>query len=192
MMASRLRSVARLHAAERLAISLIRSASGTGDAIPESFLRLAKSASGSGRVILPMEARRLSDDEKILIGWITMFQRGRGSEIVREDAELAASLRECAQWLTAMGLHLPFYCTVRIPAFTGKLTIGHADSRFEGTTLSHASLKAMAADFARNRGVVSARDLKGIGVSRQYVSLLCKQGVLRRIGFAIYGPPAAP
>ncbi|WP_343286147.1 type IV toxin-antitoxin system AbiEi family antitoxin domain-containing protein [Mesorhizobium loti] len=52
------------------------------------------------------------------------------------------------------------------------------------------SLRDRAAALARNRGEVRTRDFTDIGIPRCYLSRMCEDGLLVKVGYGRYRPTA--
>nr|WP_250889220.1 type IV toxin-antitoxin system AbiEi family antitoxin domain-containing protein [Mesorhizobium sp. dw_380] len=48
------------------------------------------------------------------------------------------------------------------------------------------SLRQRAVALARERGVVRTRDLTNIGIPRRYLTRMCNEGLLIKVGYGIY------
>lgn len=48
------------------------------------------------------------------------------------------------------------------------------------------SLRARAVELAKRNGIVRTKDLEAIGVPRQYPPMMCREGLLIRIGYGVY------
>ena len=48
------------------------------------------------------------------------------------------------------------------------------------------SLRERAIDLAKRRGTVRTKDLEAVGVPRQYPPMMCKEGLLIRVGYGVY------
>nr|WP_283418775.1 type IV toxin-antitoxin system AbiEi family antitoxin domain-containing protein [Sphingopyxis sp. Geo48] len=48
------------------------------------------------------------------------------------------------------------------------------------------SLRERAIDLARRSGTVRTKDLEAVGVPRQYPPMMCREGLLIRVGYGVY------
>lgn len=48
------------------------------------------------------------------------------------------------------------------------------------------SLRERAIELAKRRGTVRTKDLEAIGIPRQYPPMMCKEGLLIRVGYGVY------
>lgn len=48
------------------------------------------------------------------------------------------------------------------------------------------SLRERAIDLAKRRGTVRTKDMEAVGVPRQYPPMMCREGLLIRVGYGVY------
>ncbi|WP_143043360.1 type IV toxin-antitoxin system AbiEi family antitoxin domain-containing protein [Sphingopyxis sp. YR583] len=48
------------------------------------------------------------------------------------------------------------------------------------------SLRERAIDLAKRSGTVRTKDLEAVGVPRQYPPMMCREGLLIRVGYGVY------
>lgn len=119
----------------------------------------------------------VSDGEIQLIGRLAAAQRQEvrlGQNDVADDR-----LLRCALLLREAGLWLPL-----AQASVGADATAHAPRNVYAG--DGGLMRARAISLARSRQVASTSDFIGIGVSRQYVSRLCKDGLLERVRHGWY------
>lgn len=128
----------------------------------------------------------LSQDEILLLTSLAAMQR-RGCLTVSSDLcpDLIETLRQCATALAEAGARLPFRGFAphaMIERQQGPLESGGLDARTQNSVLRvrDRSVAANALEMVRERELVSTREFERAGISRQYLSLLCKKGYLTR------------
>lgn len=126
----------------------------------------------------------VSDGEIQLIGRLAAAQRQEVRLSQNDVADDRYRLLRCALLLREAGLWLPLAQT----------SVG-TDATARAPRNAYAGvgglMRARAISLARSRQVASTSDFIGIGVSRQYVSRLCKDGLLERVRHGWYraAPP---
>ena len=174
-MACRPFKLARLSPAERHAITLLRG--GPCDhQVERAFALLRGEVATAGYSVQPLESAYVGPHELRLLGWLVLLQRQRPNHPANIDPRLRANLARCARFLDAAGIWLPYGGALR-----AEVHDRGADAYSDPQTP-----RARACEFVRQRGCVRAFELKVIGMSREYIKSLCKQGMLRRAGFGIY------
>lgn len=176
---------------ERIVIEMMRSAA-AGGAADAGFAALVREARLAGMRILPSRAPFLTGDEVRLIGWVAYRQREWEVSLPLAPDAIDAAAERCAEALKARRLRLPFLSVQRLAFVAGGAT-GAEDPALAPPAAAPApragSLRAAAVSLARQRTNVHARELKRAGISRQYLSRLCKAGVLIRTGYGFYRAP---
>lgn len=170
--------------AERIVIELIRgAAAGAGDT---PFAALAREAAAVGMRILGPKAPFLTADEIALVGWIAYRQREWELSVEVAPAAIDDAAQACADVLTARNLRLAFLSVQRLSFLPGA-----APTSATATQLppGNGGLRARALSLVRGRPGVQARELRQAGISRQYLSRLCKAGILVRTGYGLYRAP---
>lgn len=61
-----------------------------------------------------------------------------------------------------------------------------ADLKIARTRVSQISLRERAAELAASRLTVRTKEFEAIGVPRQYMTMMCEEGILERVGFGLY------
>jgi len=147
----------------------------------DAFSNLADIARQRGAVIFASESPFVGDAEIEILTHIAAAQRQEGRALARVDSMEFDALLRCATVLREAGIWLPLAAS----AGSSRQRIGG------GTFASHRfakdeAVRARALSLARSREVASTEEFAAIGVSRQYVSRLCKDGYLQRVRYGWY------
>lgn len=144
-----------------------------------------------------------SDDELRLLGWLALFQRRRPDRLAGVDPRLEEALANAASAVGALGAQwaLPYQAVLRAgflnqavaakrPAGSGAQLSRAANSAPHRHSAGRSSpLRDKAVAHVRSAGRVPTADLYRIGLSHQYLSLLCRKGVLIRVRDGYYEAP---
>lgn len=133
----------------------------------------------------------LSQDEILLLTSLAAMQR-RGCLTLHSalNSDLIETLQKCATALTEVSVRLPAKASINLdivaeperhPMETPRYNAYQQGSGFR-------SVGAIVLAMVRERGLVSTREFEAAGISRQYLSLLCKKGSLRRFRHGWYAP----
>lgn len=141
----------------------------------------------------------LSRDEILLLTSLAAMQR-QHCHIVPSalGPDLIEALQRCAAALAEAGVRLPLKVIVSFnkigqPALPVVGPEGfNAAQRTAVRGVRNRSVAAVALGMVRERGLVSTREFEAAGVSRQYLSMLCNKGYLRRLRHGWYGPCLDP
>lgn len=169
------------------------------DALEESIHLLGRCMIEHGLAIYSPGSPCLSDGEAFALDWLALHQRPAISSPTANPGSLHDALRASARALREAGIRLP-PCTVAewpfVQADQGirrrsnpSRRAGEGISRQIGPQPTGASLKAQAIALVHSREIIPAADFYAIGISRQYLSLLCKLGYIGRAGFGRYRAP---
>lgn len=156
-------------------------------ATSEPLSALAVSALAAGYSFRPVAAPHISKDELRLVGWLALLQRERSDDPVIVDPVLLDELKRCATALKNAGFRLPYQAVLRA-GFIIDGQIGSA-GRDDEQPRPLNSLSAKAVAYARERGCVPTQAFGEIGVSRQHLSKLCRNGALLRVRHGFYRAP---
>lgn len=147
----------------------------------DAFSNLADMAQRRGAVIFARESPFVGDAEIEILTRIAAAQRlGRRAPSHGGGMECDALLR-CAMVLREAGIWLPLAASAggsRRQPERGALA-RHRFAKGE-------AVRARALSLARSRQVASTEEFAAVGVSRQYVSQLCKNGYLERVRYGWY------
>jgi hypothetical protein len=206
--------LARAGRAERHLIEALR-AFATGDdvslrsapIVADALRPLAMEARQAGYAIWPIGATYASADELKLVGWLALLQRERTCWLLDVDVVLADLLKRAATALKSQQ-QLPYKAVLRAEFAEDQagLNSDAAPDRLDNKLRTHLpvpratlamrdSVRERAVAYARKHGRVSTRDLNAIGLSRQYLSDLCRRGTFVRIRHGLYEaspPPTRP
>lgn len=184
------RLVARRTAQERQVIAALRGSLparlATVRGAQADFLGLAGKAVHQGLLCFAPQSPFVSDGEIALLDLLGNAQRQYPHQpglALPDDPDL---LLRCALLLRDVGLWLPQVqpAASRNPAAGRRPAGGHAGQG--------GLARARALSLARSRQVASTGDFINIGISRQYVSRMCKEGHLQRVRHGWYrATPAA-
>jgi hypothetical protein len=165
---------------------MMRVAAAEGHGADTALAALAREARLAGMRILAPKAPFLAEDEVRLIGWIAYRQREWELSAAIAPLGLDDAADACARALKAQGLRLPFLAVQRLGFVPGAEMGEAAGPHATLAPRRDGSLKAAALTLARQHPVLHARELRQAGISRQYLSRLCKAGLLIRTGYGFY------
>ncbi|NWK99031.1 hypothetical protein DM806_25915 [Sphingobium lactosutens] len=158
----------------------------------QAFASLIAFARNRGVAIFPPGARFISDGEVELLANLAAAQRQAGRAFVDVDEQEFEALLRCATVLLEAGIRLPM-------AGLQCVALGLPESEkmlFTRDRPATGIARARALSLVRSREVASTNEFFRIGVSRQYVSRLCKDGLIQRIRHGWYRampiPPRGP
>lgn len=155
--------------------------------VSKAFDRLASMARLCGLTIFPPDSRFVSDGEVELLSNLAAAQRLTGRPSITMDDRGLATLLPCSALLCEMGIRLPVAAlqTAASPPIGRQLALSARDHAANGM------VRARALSFVRTCAVASTDDFARIGVSRQSVSRLCRDGLIQRIRHGWYraAPP---
>lgn len=180
-------------APERLVIACLRGDLPSGPLLGlaganEIFARLAGIARQRNVEIYASPSPFISEGEISLLTCLATAQRSDVRFVAEIDATEIEALLNCALLLRECGIWLP----LSRPTNSGRCA-GHNEQSAERPAESPelGMVRARALSLARARHVASTREFAAAGVSRQYVSRLCKDGFLQRVRYGWYraAPP---
>lgn len=182
------RALARRNIHERLVIACLRGDRlcqfrGIDDA-PAAFAHLASVARASGMAIFAGHSPFVSDAEVALLTQIATAQRLEGSRRLRDDAPMAIAIMRCCAVLHDAGIRLSHSVHAN-DADEG----GYDDSLY---LRPRDTPRTRALSLARSFGITSTEQFLAAGISRQYVSRLCRDGYLLRIRHGWYRAAPTP
>jgi hypothetical protein len=151
--------------------------------VNEIFSRLANIARQHDIVIFASPSPFISDGEIVLLTRLATAQRSNVRISARIDATEFEALLNCALLLRDRGIWLPLH----LPMNGGRHA--YQDERSADRVIELPELgavRARALSLARSRHVASTGEFAAAGVSRQYVSRLCKDGFLQRVRYGWY------
>lgn len=131
----------------------------------------------------------LSQDEILLLTSLAAMQRRRCLTLHSAlNSDLIETLKKCAAALTEASVRLPAKASIvaepgRHPMETLRY---HAYQQSSGLCVRDHSVAAIVLAMVRERGLVSTREFEAAGISRQYLSMLCKKGSLKRLRHGWY------
>lgn len=146
-----------------------------------AFSNLADIARRRGAVIFARESPFVGDTEIEILTRIAAAQRQMGRVLPRTDSIEFDALLRCATVLREASIWLPLATS----AGNARQQAGckqFAPQRFA----KGEAVRARALSLARSRELASTEEFAAIGVSRQYVSQLCKNGYLERVRYGWY------
>ncbi len=199
----RLPLVSKLGTRERPTLRLLRGA-GRGGAAPatlDAFARLHARARECGAVIHDARSIYASENELCLLGLLAINQRSQLDFSCKVERRLRPALRACARCLTDEGLELGYNVALRLTVVADEKLVqnvrpmprdGPSDKsrRRESRCLSAPSSGdrslTEALVYVRLKGLVTSYDLQRLGLSRQVISQMCKNGVLRSLRTGVY------
>ncbi|MFD1103833.1 type IV toxin-antitoxin system AbiEi family antitoxin domain-containing protein [Sphingobium olei] len=155
-----------------------------------AFASLVTLARHRGVTIFPPDARFISDGEIELLANLAAAQRQACRTFATIDVNEFNALLQCAMVLRDAGIWLP------MAGLHGMAAVrpAHAErtERPEGRFVTGIA-RARALSLVRSREVASTDEFVQIGVSRQYVSQLCKDGYIQRVRHGWYrAAPSLP
>lgn len=175
------RLLARRTAPERQVIAALRGRLPARlSALPDAgsdFVALVDLAAQQGVHCFALQSPFVSDGEVELLALLGSAQRHALVGIRDDRKDAPERLLRCGLLLRDAGIWLPV-----AQAGTGKASSALSMPRPEQAGLA----RARALSLARSRQVASTGDFIGIGISRQYVSRLCKEGHLQRVRHGWY------
>ncbi len=183
------RILSRRSAPERQVIAYLRGdaacgpMSGTTDA-GAALSRLAELARQRDVVLFAPGSPFVSDGEVGLISRLATAQRSDIPMAAGIDTREYDSLLHCALLLRDAGLWLPLHGPGRGLRQRPSGAAAALERALEPQAPS--DVRARALSLARSRYVASTSEFAAAGVSRQYVSLLCKDGFLQRVRYGWY------
>lgn len=136
----------------------------------------------------------LSQDEILLLTSLAAMQR-RGLRAFRcaLDTGLMEVLRKCAAALAEAGVRIPIKAFARLDMIAQlerqsiEVPRSIAHPRNFALGIDDGSIGATVLAMLHERNLISTREFEAAGISRQYLSLLCKKGYLRRVRHGWYG-----
>ncbi len=159
------------------------------------FVALNRTAKALDLVIGEPASRFVHTDEKRLLSWLSLAQRGKLERNSPVLCALADILFECSGVLKATDCYLDHRNTVWFDAAaaSGGPLVRTEPSGTPSTPISarHSgaavqSLQSRIIQFVIEHGTAATRELNAIGASRQVVSTMRKKGTLRRIRHGLY------
>lgn len=195
-------SLSRLAPRERYVIGLFRGADPTATTgkLPALFHHLRLVGSAIGFRPAPLGCVYVTRHELIMLGILAGLQRPDPGMAIRISKVVYPVALACARELAHNGVYLTHATLARLAGLTEtceELSVSVVPIiKFPpkpprpSYPPSPGSLQAKALGFVRAQGHISSRDLAGLGVSRQVVSLMFKRGLLVRVRAGIY--QAAP
>jgi hypothetical protein len=191
-------SLARLTSRERYVIGLLRGAdpgSASGGLLA-LFDRLRTTAGELGFRPGPLTGAYASRQELCLLGCIAAMQRENPGVLLKISGAIRTPTLACARRLAFEGVHLNHASISRLSSMidackelsvsTAPLLQVRPRSQRRPLPPMPGSLQEKALTFVCSRGIASSRDLAALGVSRQVVSLMFKQGLLVRVRTGVY------
>lgn len=185
-----LHRLASLNPVERMAIDMIRriTVGEEPEADMAALAKLAVAVAAHGWTILPPHAPLLGSDEMALLGWLARHQRNRADFPDRLALDLEASFHLCATALSQRGWRLSRLMLHRLGTIEATMPTSVASTArlplepvLPGDGIRDAIVK-----LAARKPVMSARDLRRLGLWRPSVNRLCRAGVLVRAGVGHY------
>jgi hypothetical protein len=177
------RALARRNIHERLVIACLRgerlSQLRTIKDAPAAFAHLASVARASGMTLFAGHSPFVSDGEIALLTQIATAQRQEGSRRLRDDAPMAIAIMRCCAVLHDAGIWLSHNILAAV----------EDDSAY---ILPRETPRTRALSLAQSCGTTSTEQFLAAGISRQYVSRLCRDGYLQRIRHGWYRAAPAP
>ncbi|UXC90271.1 type IV toxin-antitoxin system AbiEi family antitoxin domain-containing protein [Sphingobium sp. RSMS] len=136
----------------------------------------------------------LSQDEILLLISLAAMQR-RSWRAFRcaLDPGLVEVLRKCAVALAEANVCMPIKAFARLDMIaqlgSPSIEVARSNAHPRNSTLDidDGSIGATVIAMLQERNLVSTREFEAAGISRQYLSLLCKKGYLRRVRHGWYG-----
>lgn len=185
-----LHRLASLTPVERMTIDMIRriAAGELPDPDMTALADLAGAVMSCGWTILPPHAPLLGSDEMALLGWLARHQRVRADFPDELEPRLEGAFHHCAVALAARGWRLSRQVLHRL----GTIEVTRPTSI---ASVSRLPIEPMAPNedvrdairkLAARKPVMSARDLRRLGLWRPSVNRLCRVGLLVRTGVGLY------
>lgn len=195
-MALRLSSLSRI---ERQTLACVRSLRFPAEApvcrsdfqICNAVRHMADQLAGTQLSIWHPGSMFLSQDEILLLTSLAAMQRRSCLTLHSAlNSDLIETLQKCAAALTEASVRLPVKASIvaepeRHPMETLR---HHAYQQSSGLCVRDRSVAAIVLAMVRERGLVSTREFEAAGISRQYLSMLCKKGSLKRLRHGWYAP----
>lgn len=181
---------------ERQALQLMR---GAGLPIADAdgravFARFADQLRRAGYTLNRAESPYVSNEERLLLGWLALLQRQRADHELT-TTQLPASgfvetLRDCASLLDRTGCRLDYRNVQRAWCRGGAVerttTAAPARGGAPVGTSGERTLQARVSRFVAESGPVTTLQLCSFGASRQVVSMMYKKGLLQRVRHGLY------
>ncbi|WP_168708663.1 type IV toxin-antitoxin system AbiEi family antitoxin domain-containing protein [Sphingobium sp. PAMC28499] len=178
-----------------------------GCALRRAFTALANEAALQRLVVFGPSSLFLSEDELTILSRLSQFQRPSKSGHWNIINPLQEKMQECALLIEVSIGRLPArpllpdeYDRRGRGCFEVQLISEEAlppkpaalkALRSAETRLAHTSHKARALAAVRQEGVVRTSDFGAMGISRQYIGVLCKSGDLERVSHGLYRLPTS-
>lgn len=146
-----------------------------------AFTDLSTIAKCQGVAIFSVESPFVSEGEILLLTQIATTQRLHGRALIQADTSLCNALFRCAVALKDAGIWLPRATLAEVASVSS--------SNPENLPMQfgrHGMARARALSLVRSREAASTEEFLSIGISRQYVSRLCKDGYLQRVRHGWY------
>jgi hypothetical protein len=190
-----------MHPLERSALMLLRGgAVQRSEHVRAAFNQLSDRLRAIGGIIHEVDAPFASADEISILALLAALQRPSMHMPDRLSVAFRPALTECAKGLTELGIRLPHGAILRRPAWelrspmedtiVAQIAIQPATERsiLPGDHWSERSQspRARALALAKARSFVRTSDFQAIGVSRQLVSNLRRDGLLVRARHGVY------
>lgn len=197
--ASPYRSIKLLSRAQAAVLALLRGDRLVTTRVPldplsrRAFPRLARNCVDSGLVFAEAGSSIASEDECLILAALAWTQKRRiGLKI---DAGLVRALRVCTESQAMSGKSLPLTRPMR-ELLEARDWVDRAEPlarqptpRSPVTKPRSESLRARAMAYAAGRPVISTAEFGRIGITRQYLSVICADGQLERIAYGRYRLP---
>lgn len=203
------RSLRSLSATEQAIVRLLRAEAGTLKSavqigtvcsIPVNCITdLANHLRTSKCCLAALSAPFITSDEQLALASVALLQRQSSKAVKFADAARRGALVRLADALDREGVRLPL-SQAALPILqdqgwidaqttVGPSGVSERRRKAEARPIAyvpHGTTKWKVVEYLREHPRASSSDLKALGTTRQYISLLCADGIIDRVGFGYY------
>ncbi len=163
----------------------------------EPFRALSDLCRARALCVAAATSRYVTPDEKLVLAGLAVQQRRSSAPIEFQWPGLGEILAECARSLIACGYRLTLnaaalfllrenWLIANPPAADRRTETDPARTRATPAAIREGTAKWEVIEHVRHREVVTSAELQALGITRQYISLLRKDGILERVSFGNY------
>lgn len=187
----RRRMLSRVREGDRMAVLMLRGAEMVGTAeMRRDFDVFREKLFNIGLQILEPDAVIFGEDERDVLGWLAAIQRKRVELAIESWRMATAEAQLCAEHLNRLGYRIDYHraMTAQGTNFSARLAeAGWEDVSSQPPTSDgrRAVLQAL-----RERGPMRTVELTALGISRQALSVMVRNNLIRRLRYGVYALPA--
>lgn len=172
---------------DRIAVALLRGSDAHGtEAIQANFKDFRDRLRDIGLQILEVDAVILGEDESHILGWLAALQRQRVEPAIESWRMATAEAQLCAGHLNRLGCRIDYHRVIQTQAtdFSSRLTDAGWENVLGPPSMSEGKKAILRA--LDEMGPMKTVELTALGVSRQTLSMMVKQKLIRRLRYGVY------